>query len=127
MKIHSLDHVNLRTSRLDEMTAWYVDVLDLRSGERPDFAFPGAWIYAEGQPIIHLVEVAEEQRSLDPKIEHFALGASGFPDVIARLKDRGIAHTVDPVPGYPIVQINLHDPDGNHIHIDFSDKDAGLT
>ena len=43
-----LDHVNLRTADLDRMVAWYGRVLDMHPGPRPDFAFPGAWPYADG-------------------------------------------------------------------------------
>ena len=53
--IEQLDHVNLRTSRLEEMTRWYVDVMGLRSGFRPNFPFPGAWLYAGDRAIVHLV------------------------------------------------------------------------
>ena len=28
------------------------------------------------------------------------------------------------MPDFPIVQINPHDPDGNHIHIDFDASEA---
>ena len=127
MQIKSLDHVNLRTMRLDEMIAWYGEVLGLHPGDRPNFAFPGAWLYVGELPIIHLVQAKEEQRAIEPKIEHFALGASGFEEFTRTLDARSIDYSVDPVPGFPIVQINLHDPDGNHIHVDFSAEDAGLT
>ncbi|NNE79472.1 MAG: glyoxalase [Silicimonas sp.] len=125
MTIQTLDHVNLRTIRLDEMVAWYETILGLTKGARPDFTFDGAWMYAGDNPIVHLVDVKTEQRSIEPKIEHFALGAKGFAKFVALLNRHGVSHTVDPVPGFPIVQINLHDPDGNHIHVDFSTEDAG--
>lgn len=35
-----------------------------------------------------------------------------------------IDYIVDPMPDFPIVQINPHDPDGNHIHIDFDASEA---
>ncbi len=40
-----------------------------------------------------------------------------------------MAYTIDPVPGFPVVQVNLRDPDGNHIHIDFdqAEHDAGAA
>lgn len=124
MKINGFSHVNLRTARLSEMIAWYSEVLGMHSGRRPDFGFGGAWLYLGDTPLIHLVEVPSEPRTRDPKIEHFAFDASGIADFAARLEERGIAHTIDPVPGFPIVQINLHDPDGNHIHVDFDLTEA---
>ena len=124
MGIKSFSHVNVRTSRLNEMIAWYGDILDMHPGPRPDFSFGGAWLYAGDDPFIHLVQVASEPSAVQPKIEHFAFDAEGMEELLQKLNDRGIAHTVDPVPGFPIVQINLHDPDGNHIHIDFAASEA---
>ena len=119
MKILRLDHVNVKTSKLTEMVRFYEDILGLKSGARPNFPFPGAWIYVGDYPIIHLVGVDEECASVEPKIEHFALQATGLSELIEKLTQVGIRHSIDPVPSVPIVQVNLKDVDGNHIHIDF--------
>lgn len=124
MKVNGFSHVNVRTSRLDAMIAWYGDILDIHPGPRPDFAFNGAWLYVGDNPFIHLVEVAKEPQAREPKIEHYAFDATGMGEFAAKLDARKIPYTVDPVPGFPLVQINCFDPDGNHIHIDFSRKDA---
>ena len=121
MQIKALDHVNVRTYRLDEMVAWYSDVLGMPSGDRPDFPFPGAWIYAGDKPVIHLVGIEPEApQEGQPQIEHFALSASGIKEMVARLEAHNVEHRVSPVPGLPLLQLHLHDPDGNHIHIDFN-------
>lgn len=52
-------------------------------------------------------------------LEHFAFRATGMRKFRENLDARGIDYTIDPVPDFPIVQINLHDVDGNHIHVDF--------
>ena len=52
-----LDHVNVRTASVELMRAWYVRVLGLKDGWRPPFPFPGAWLYAGNDPIVHLVGV----------------------------------------------------------------------
>lgn len=123
MQMLRLDHVNVRTANVDAMAEFYETILGLKRGARPDFPFPGAWMYIGDEPIIHLVGVAKECATVEPKLEHFAIKASGMGGLIAKLKDAGIPHTIDPVPGFPIVQINLHDVDGNHIHIDFHNEE----
>ena len=122
MTISRLDHVNLRTNRLQEMIDWYADVLDLHQGERPDFPFPGAWLYAGKHAVIHLVGVdgdpgAGSEQKL--KLEHFALSASDRLAFEAKLEDRGIAFRRSEKPVFDLIQVNIWDPDGNHIHIDF--------
>ena len=104
MKVLRLDHANVVTARLAEMIAWYGDILDMHPGDRPPFDIGGAWLYADGYPIVHLVEVSESRKSIEPNIEHFAVTATGMPEFIAKLKDRGIEYRLGWVPERPVVQ-----------------------
>lgn len=120
MPINSFDHVNIRTANLSTMIEWYADVLGFPTGPRPDFSFHGAWLYLGNLAVIHLIEVSEPpQVAGNIALEHFAFRATDMLGMRAHLDARGVAYSTDPVPGFPVVQINLHDPDGNHIHIDF--------
>lgn len=126
MRLGKLDHVNIRTSRLDEMVAWYEGVLGMESGPRPDFPFPGAWMYVGGAPVVHMIGVEGDPGAgseTDLKLEHFAFSATGREDFEAALAARGERFRVSEVPGLGIAQINVWDPDGNHIHIDFASAD----
>ncbi len=120
MPLIAFDHVNIRTSNLESMIDWYCDVLGMQTGRRPDFSFPGAWLYLGENALVHLVGVATDPRvGGSVSLEHFAFRAKGLEEFTETLNARDIAHTIDPVPGFPIVQVNLHDLDGNHIHVDF--------
>jgi len=119
MQLNRLDHVNVVTANLDAMVAWYTDILGMKSGKRPSFPFPGAWMYAGEHAVLHLVGADDQPKSIDPRIEHFAISASGLDELVARLDERGIEFGMNTVPDLPIIQINVHDCDGNHIHIDF--------
>ena len=46
-----LDHFNIRTRKLADTVRFYEDILGLEKGARPNFAFPGAWMYSEGKPV----------------------------------------------------------------------------
>ena len=119
MTVTALDHVNLRTANLDTMGRFYRDILGLRAGERPPFGFGGAWLYCGEQPVVHLVEVAEPPETRAPRLEHFAFRAEGLGDFLALLSGHGVAYETAVVPGMEIIQVNFHDPDNNHIHVDF--------
>ena len=56
----------------------------------------------------------------------FKLGEETYGVNVMQVQEVLRVSEIAPVPGAPIVQINLHDPDGNHIHVDFSDEDANL-
>lgn len=125
--IERLDHINLRTSRLEAMIDWYGRVLDMHPGPRPGFPFPGAWLYAGDAPLVHLVGIEQEPGS-DPgdlKLEHGAFRASGYAGFVARLDAARERHEIVKLPDFPIIQVNVWDPDGNHLHIDFDSGEAG--
>ncbi|HSC89785.1 MAG TPA: ion transporter [Polyangiaceae bacterium] len=123
----ALDHVNLRTARLALLTDFYLDVLDLRRGPRPNFPFAGAWLYLGDRPLVHLVEVQESREPAEgQQLEHFALSATGQGAFLERLTRRGIPFRIAsievPTPSglRPVTQIKLSDPDGNKFHVDFA-------
>ena len=56
MGIKGLDHVNINTSNMKDTLSFYTDLLDFTDGFRPPFDFPGAWLYAGGNAVIHPLE-----------------------------------------------------------------------
>jgi catechol 2,3-dioxygenase-like lactoylglutathione lyase family enzyme len=124
MKLGRFDHVNVRTANVPQMIAWYESVLGMRSGPRPPFSFPGAWLYVGDHPSVHLVGVATPPAVTETRLEHFAFQASGLKEFIQRLKAGGHGYDLGVVPDFGIIQINVWDPDGNHIHIDFAPAEA---
>lgn len=122
MQINQLNHVNLRTTQLETMIAWYQDVLGMTSGPRPDFSFPGAWLYAGDTAFVHLVGIDGEPGTgseVELKLEHFSFSATGAEEFETRLRDRGETYRKSGIPEINIIAINVWDPDGNHIHVDF--------
>ncbi|MCB1971378.1 MAG: VOC family protein [Geminicoccaceae bacterium] len=117
--LNRLDHVNLRTAHLADMIRWYEDVLGMTNGDRPPFPFGGAWLYAGEHAVVHLVEHRTQPEAREPAIEHFAITASGLDEFLNHIEQRGVEYQCAVVPGFEIIQVNIHDPDGNHIHIDF--------
>lgn len=120
LTVKRLDHVNVRTADLDRMVEWYGRILGMKPGPRPNFSFPGAWLYAGEHDAIHLVGVdTQPEPGTSLTLEHFALSATGMQALLDRAKGAGERVEIREVPGFPIVQVNMWDPDGNHIHIDF--------
>lgn len=120
MPVTAFDHVNVRTSKLEEMIVWYEDILGLKSGYRPHFPFAGAWMYLGEQAIVHLVDTDTNPTASDNlTLEHFALQATDIDAFKAHLEAKGVAYEPNVVSDVGITQINIFDPDGNHIHVDF--------
>ncbi|MBT0956038.1 VOC family protein [Alphaproteobacteria bacterium KMM 3653] len=122
MRIEKLDHVNLRTTQLEAMIEWYVEVLGMTNGKRPGFPFPGAWIYAGDAAVVHLVGIEGEAAvgsEVSLKMEHVAFRAVGAEAFEARLKARGARYQKAVIEEVSTVAFNVWDPDGNHVHVDF--------
>ena len=123
MALVSFDHVNIRTVHLEEMVAWYEGVLGLRSGERPEFPVPGAWLYLGDTCVLHLIQADPapmtyaEGESL--RMEHIAFRGEGMDAFVARLENQGVAYKLFPFEALDIVLVFIRDPDGNRIHVDF--------
>ena len=120
MGLSRLDHVNVNTAQLQRLITFYSEVLGMTTGPRPNFSFGGAWMYCDGTPAVHLVERSHMEPVVgDLRLQHFAFAARDLEAFLARLKALGVPYRVGIVDDFEICQINLQDPDGNHLHIDF--------
>jgi catechol 2,3-dioxygenase-like lactoylglutathione lyase family enzyme len=128
MQIEKLDHVNLRTTQLDVLIDWYSDILGMVAGDRPPFQFPGAWMYVGDSAVVHMVAIEGSPASGSEtrlKLEHFAFAARNRCAFEAKLQHRAITFRRVEIPTFNTIQVNLWDPDGNHIHVDFpADEDS---
>jgi catechol 2,3-dioxygenase-like lactoylglutathione lyase family enzyme len=119
--IRSLDHVNIRTANLEALARFYEDVVGLRQGERPALGFPGVWLYAGERAVIHLVGVEQQPEPQGAlRLEHFAFVGSGLGELLERLARAGVEHRQSRQAGTGKVVINVQDPDGNRLHVDFA-------
>ncbi|MDH3714569.1 MAG: VOC family protein [Gammaproteobacteria bacterium] len=114
-----LDHINIRTSNVVALANFYHRVLGLESSPRPPFSFGGRWLYWGDKAWVHLVETAEQPRVDEIRIEHFAIRAQGLDEFLAHLKSLDPPYRLSDVPDYHIRQVNVYDPDGNRIEIQF--------
>lgn len=122
MGVGLLDHFNIRTRILGETVRFYEDVLGLEKGARPDFAFPGAWLYSEGRAVVHLVDIsptAEAQKPDSGVVHHVAFVSSGFSAMKQRLQAKGVAFEAREVPGGDLWQIFIRDPNGVMIELNY--------
>ena len=118
MPILDLDHVNIRTPDLAATTAFFTDVLGLTVGWRPDFRFGGAWLYAGGKDVVHLVEIDQAAAaSQGSALDHFAFAIDDFEDARRRLDGAGIASRETAAPNGGIRQFFITDLNGVNIEL----------
>lgn len=119
MAILGMNHFTVLTADLDATLAFYGDLLGLRSGERPPFNFPGAWMYCGESPVLHVI--AGRPLPADPAglIDHMAFTANGLVDTVARLQQRGISFDLRRLVGDGTWQLFCRDPGGALVELDF--------
>ena len=130
MSVGVLDHFNIRTRKLADTVRFYEDVLGLEKGPRPNFAFPGAWIYSEGKAVVHLVDIAatdEPQKADSGVVHHVAFASRGFDGMKQRLNSRGMQFEARQVPGGDLWQIFVNDPNGVMIELNYEAAKEGGT
>lgn len=96
----------------------------MKNGYRPPFKVNGRWLYAGEIPMVHLVEVKKQQVCETPTMEHFAMRCSGLKLFLKKLTEMSIPYKGVRVPELRIFQINITDPDGNNMHLDFPPEEA---
>ena len=130
MSVGVLDHYNVSTRKLKETVQFYETVLGLNNGARPPFNFPGAWLYSEGHPVLHINDISgtdREQRPDSGVIDHVAFGSRGFEAMKKHLAGKGIQHRVNEVPNSTRCQIFLRDPNNVEIELNYDTKNESAA
>jgi catechol 2,3-dioxygenase-like lactoylglutathione lyase family enzyme len=135
----TLNHFSIRTTDLDASRRFYADVLGLSVGPRPDFPFPGLWLYLGdhadvANAVVHLIGIDRN----DPEglkkylgdrdetalagsgaVDHIAFFADGLAATIDHLKQQRVAYRERTVPSIGLHQLFLEDPCGVVIELNF--------
>ncbi len=124
--VTGLDHYTLRCrpDEIDVLRDFYGAVLGLRSGPRPDFPFPGVWLYAGATPLVHIAarlpaETADGAPGQTGRFDHLSFLGTDVAAVERHLTAMGIVFQGMPVPGFPLYQLFFHDPVGVKVELTF--------
>ena len=126
MAVHGMNHFTILTDDLPATLAFYDEHLGLKPGARPPFAFPGAWLYAEGgeEAILHVIADASRGALRAGVIDHMAFSGRGLADAVAKLRARGVVHELRRLPEYGTWQLFFHDPNGAKVEVDFDARES---
>ena len=104
---------------IEQVIHFYENILDLKRGYRPDFAFNGHWLYADDEPILHLIEDDNRQATDNGYFDHIALRCDDVDAFRQRLTDNNIPFTEMPLQAMKQVQLLISDPAGTQIELNF--------
>ena len=136
-----LNHILIHTSDFAKTSLFFKQTLNLKNGHRPPFGFPGAWLYSDDKPIIHLSETPSANKKKDKEqdnqqtdylgnqenssnrgmgiIDHIAFNGSDYPALMGRLKHHNLDYFERSIPLTGEHQVFVDGPDGIRIEIQF--------
>jgi catechol 2,3-dioxygenase-like lactoylglutathione lyase family enzyme len=122
--IQGLNHFTVIAEDIDRTLDFYVGLLGLERGHRPDLGFPGAWLYAGGQAVLHIYAERPMPATRAGVIDHMAFSARGLAQVKARFDARGVPYDLRRQKGAGTWQLFCHDPNGAKVELDFDASEA---
>ena len=117
--ITGMNHFTAIAKELDASVDFYVNVIGLTVGHRPDLGFAGAWLYAGGTPILHLYGDRPVPPGVAGVIDHMAFSAKDLKTVKARFDARGLRYDLRQQRGSGTWQLFCLDPAGAKVELDF--------
>jgi catechol 2,3-dioxygenase-like lactoylglutathione lyase family enzyme len=120
MTIEGMNHFTVLTDNVRETVRFYGNVLGLISGDRPNLDFPGAWLYAKGQAILHIVGGRPPEALRPGVIDHIAFSARGLATTLQTLTARKVEHVCRRQVGSGVWQVFFFDPNGARVELDFA-------
>ena len=105
---------------------FYVGLLGLRDGPRPDLGFPGAWLYTADEPlaVLHVIFGRPMPAVRTGVIDHLAFSATGLQAVKAKLDARGLHYSCRQQAESGIWQLFCFDPNGARVELDFDPSET---
>jgi catechol 2,3-dioxygenase-like lactoylglutathione lyase family enzyme len=135
----SLNHFSIRSLEIEKTTDFYSKLLGLTAGPRPEFPFPGVWLYngdesSWANAVLHLIAIDKNDPNglkqylgeRDPSslygsgaVDHIAFFAVGLEEKINLLKELKISYRERTVPVIGLHQLFLDDPNGIVIELNY--------
>ena len=136
----TLNHFSIRTGDLAASRRFYAEVLGLTDGPRPDFPFPGHWMYRGDHgdmvnAVVHLIGIdGAVPKGLDNHlgdrdantlagsgaVDHIAFFADGLAEMVAHLTAKGATFRERTVPSIGLHQLFVTDPSGVVIELNYA-------
>ena len=99
MSVQGMNHFTVLSDDLDVTRKFYCDLLGFEVGDRPNFQFPGYWLWVGDQPILHVIHRKQLQEHRAGVIDHMAFTATDLPGTVAKLDKAKVKWELRRLPG----------------------------
>ena len=119
--IVGMNHFTVVVEDPQQTLDFYVGLLGMTVGPRPDLGFDGAWLYAGGpQAVLHMYFDRPLPAERTGVIDHMAFTATGLKAVKARFDARGLKYDLRQQATSGTWQLFCLDPNGAKVELDFA-------
>lgn len=129
MAIQGMNHFTILTDNMEATRDFYCRMLDLEVGKRPNFSFPGWWLYKNGVPILHVVGGKSRNELRAGTLDHMAFTATGLLPTLKLLEEEKIGYDLRrldaPEGGVNLWQLFFMDPNNAKVELDFAGTEPG--
>lgn len=135
----SLNHFSIRTTDMEATQDFYSRVLGFSAGPRPNFPFPGVWMYngshgSVANAVVHIIGMDKndpeglkkylgdrDESSLKGTgaVDHIAFFATGLEAMLAHLKTLSVPFRQRTTPSIGLHQLFLDDPCGLVVELNY--------
>ena len=119
MSVVAMNHFTVIARNLEETKVFYCELLNLKEGFRPKLGFPGAWLYVEDNPVLHIIAGRKRPTEITGVIDHMAFTGTNLPKFLKTLEKNNVKYTLKKQPETGIWQLFTVDPNGARVEIDF--------
>ncbi len=129
--VQSMNHFTILTDDVEKTKDFYCRMLDFTVGKRPNFSFPGLWLYKGDTPILHVVGGKPRAELRAGTLDHMAFTATGLLPTLKVLEDDNIGYDLRrldaPEGGVNLWQLFFMDPNNAKVELDFAGTEPGPT
>lgn len=127
MGVLAFNHFNIRApgGLLEEVRSFYLNVIGLEEGFRPDVPVHGYWLYLNKLPVLHLMEWADIE-SVPPcergYLDHVAFSCDDITGFIEKLNELGVTYLRRDFESAEtkFTQLEVTDPVGTGVELNFA-------
>ena len=125
MPVTEINHVNFRTDRetMHKLRDFYCDIIGLTVGKRVASTSYGYWLYIGDNDVVHLAGYKTPEPpplNVHGPFDHVSFTFTDMPAMEAHLQENEIDYTTRTLAS-GVRQINLKDPAGNGVELNFEE------
>ena len=130
MAVLAFNHFNIRAPRalLEEVKHFYLNVIGLEEGFRPDVPVHGYWLYLEELSVLHLMEwsgIDEPPSCERGYLDHVAFSCADLSGFTKKLDQLGVPYKRREFVSAEtrFTQLEVTDPVGNGVELNFAEEE----